>query len=297
MLNRVMNGKSLMGWKTLAAVALLGASCGGSKKPIIVGSKNTTAQVVLGEIVAQHLENRLGRKVERNFSLGNTQLVYQALANAQIGLYPEETGTVQAGILKESVSTDAASTLERVRNEMRRIAQLEVLDPLGIDNSWAIIVSKDVKFETLSDAERAQPGWKLGVTRDFSERSDGLASLHQYRVPLGAMPRVSDPGSLYAALSAGELTMVAGNIIDGPLARHDDWKVLRDDKKVFPFYQTCLMVRADLLLNDPKIRPALAELSGKITNEIMRKLDAEVDVDHKNPADLAAGFLAQAGLK
>jgi osmoprotectant transport system substrate-binding protein len=295
MLNRVMNGK--MGWKTLAAVVLLGASCGASKKPIIVGSKNTTAQIVLGEIVAQHLENRLGRKVGRNFSLGNTQLVYQALVNSQIGLYPEETGSVQAGILKESVSSDAASTFERVRNEMRRIAQLEVLDPLGIDNSWAIIVSKNVKFETLSDAERGQPGWKLGVTRDFNERSDGLAALHQYRLPMGAMTRVSDPGSLYAALSAGELTMVVGNINDGPLARHDDWKVLRDDKKVFPFYQTCLMVRADLLANDPKIQPALAELAGKITNDTMRKLNADVDVDRKKPADVAAGFLAQAGLK
>jgi glycine betaine/choline ABC-type transport system substrate-binding protein len=297
MLNRVMNGKRSLGWKTLAAVALLSAGCGGSKKPIVVGSKNTTAQMVLSEIVAQHLENRLGRKVGRNFSLGNTQLVYQALMNNQIGLYPEETGSVQAGILKESVSSDAASTFERVRNEMRRIAQLEVLDPLGIDNSWAIIVSKDVPFETLSDAERAQPGWKLGVTRDFNERSDGLAALHQYRLPMGAMTRVSDPGSLYAALSAGELTMVVGNITDGPLARHDDWKVLRDDKKVFPFYQTCLMVRAELLANDPKIQPALAELAGKITNDSMRKLNANVDVDRKKPADVAAGFLAQAGLK
>jgi osmoprotectant transport system substrate-binding protein len=297
MLNRVMNGKRSLGWKTLAALALLGASCGGSKKPIVVGSKSTTAQVVLGEIVAQHLENRLGRKVGRNFSLGNTQLVYQALVNAQIGLYPEETGTVLTGILKESVSSDAASTFERVRNEMRRIAQLEVLDPLGIDNSWAIIVSKDKQFETLSDAERAQPGWKLGVTRDFNERSDGLASLHQYRLPMGAMTRVSDADSLYAALGAGELTMVVGNINDGPLARHDDWKALRDDKKVFPFYQTCLMVRADLLANDPKIQPALAELAGKIANDTLRKLNAAVDVDRKKPADVAAGFLAQAGLK
>jgi glycine betaine/choline ABC-type transport system substrate-binding protein len=295
-----MNGKILMSWGTiLAAAALLGSSCGGSKKPVAVGAKSTTMGAILGEIVAQHLEHRLGRTVQRHLSLGNTQLAYQALVNGQVGLYPEEAGTLQAQILKESVSTDAASALERVRNEMRRISQLEILDPLGIDNAWAVIVPKAVsdQMETLSDAANAKPGWKLGVTRDFNERTDGLASFNQYRLPMGALTRVTDPGSLYAALTAGELTMVVGNVTDGPLARHDDWKVLRDDRKIFPTYQTCLLARGDLLASDPKIQIALTELSGKFTNDAIRKLTAQVDVDHKKPADAAKEFLAQAGLK
>lgn len=281
----------------LAGAALLCAGCGGSKKPVVVGSKDTTEQVLLGEIVAQHLEHRLGRKVGRSLSLGNTPVVYQALMNGEIGLYPEETGTIQSTILKEPPSFDASSTLERVRNEMRRIAQMEVLNPLGIDNSWAIVVLKDDKMETLSDAAGAKAGWKLGVTRDFNERSDGLAALNPYRIPLAAAPRVSDPGSLYAALAEGSLTMVVGNETDGMLSRHDDWKELRDDKKVFDVYQTCLVARVDLLVNDPMIRPALEELSGKITKEAIRKLDAEVGVDHKKPSDVAAQFLQRAGLK
>jgi glycine betaine/choline ABC-type transport system substrate-binding protein len=295
-----MNGKNLMNWGAmLAAAALLGSSCGGSQKTIVVGAKSTTMGAILGEIMAQHLEHRLGRTVQRHLNLGNTQLAYQALLNGEVGLYPEEAGTVQAQILKESVSTDAASALERVRNEMRRISQMEVLDPLGIDNSWAVVVPKSAsdKIETLSDATAAKPGWKLGVSRDFNERSDGLAAFNQYRLPMGALTRVTDPGSLYAALTAGELTMLVGNLTDGPLARHDDWKILRDDKKIFPTYQTCVIVRVDLLAKDPKIQTALAELSGKITNDAMRKLDAQVDVDHKKPGDVAAEFLAQVGLK
>ncbi len=289
-----------MSWGTiLAAAALLGSSCGGSKKPIAVGAKSTTMGAILGEIVAQHLEHRLGRTVQRHLSLGDTQLAYQALVNGQVGLYAEEAGTLQAQILKESVATDAASALERVRNEMRRISQLEILDPLGIDNAWAAIVPKAVsdKMETLSDAANAKPGWKLGITRDFNERTDGLASFNQYRLPMGALTRVTDPGSLYAALAAGELTMVVGNVTDGPLARHDDWKILQDDKKIFPTYQTCLLTRGDLLSSDPKIQIALAELAGKFTNDAIRKLNAQVDVDHKQPADAAKEFLAQAGLK
>jgi osmoprotectant transport system substrate-binding protein len=285
----------------LAALGLLVSSCGGSKKPIVVGSKNTTAQMVLGEIVAQHLERRLDRKVTRNLGLGDTRAVYQAMMNGQINIYPEETGTVQSEILKESPSTDAAATLERVRNEMGRIAQLEVLDPLGIENAWAVVVDKEEaekqKIETLSDAAQAKPGWKLGINRDFSDRTDGLVALNKYRLPMGAMTRVTDPASLYSALDAHQLTMVVGNVTDGPPARHDDWKILSDDKKVFAFYQTCLMVRSDLLANDPRIRPALIELSGKITTETLRKLDAQVDVDQKTVADVAKEFLAQAGLK
>jgi len=295
--------KSLMDRKSLvalAALALLGSSCGGLKQ-IVVGSKNTTEQVVLAEIVALHLEHRLGRKTGRNLSLGDTQVAYQALLSGEIGLYAEETGTLQATILKEAPSPDPAIALERIRRMMVQVAQVKVMDPLGIDNTWAIMIQKDLatehKLETLSDALSAKPGWKLGVTHDFNSRTDGLAALNQYRLPMSAMPRVSDPDSLYAAFDKGELTMVVGNATDGLLARHDDWKALRDDKKLFPVYLTCLMVRVDLLTTDPKILPALAELSGKITNEAMRKLDAEVDLDHKRPADVAAEFLAQAGLK
>jgi osmoprotectant transport system substrate-binding protein len=285
----------------LAAVALLVPGCGRSKKPIVVGSKDSSAQAVLGELVAQHLEHRLGRKVVRNLSLGNTAVVYQALLNGEIGIYPEETGTIQATVLKESSSFDAATTLERVRSEVRRIAQAEVLDPLGIDNSWAIIVPKDAasknNFETLTDARSITPGWKLGVTRDFNQRSDGLSTFNQYRLPMSAMTFVGDPSALYDAFQHGKLTMVIGKMTDGWLARHDDWKMLRDDKKVFGYYQTCLMAKTDLLATDPGIRPALAELSGRITTDDLRRLDASVLMDKKNPADVAAEFLTQAGLK
>jgi osmoprotectant transport system substrate-binding protein len=291
----------VVGGVVLAAVMLLDAGCGRSKKPIVIGSKDSTEQLVLGEIVAQHLEHRLGRKVVRNLGMGTTAVVYQALLNGQIGIYPEETGTIQATILKESPSLSAATTLERVRGVMRRTGNADVLDPLGVDNAWAIVVKKDDaaknKIETLSDAAGAQTGWKVGVTRDFNERPDGLSALNQYRLPMGAMTFVGDAASLYEGLRAGRLTMVAGKLSDGWLARYEDLKVLSDDKKVFGFYQLCLMVKLELLAEDPKMQSALAELSGRISTADMQKLDAKVSVDHKKPADVAAEFLTQAGLK
>jgi osmoprotectant transport system substrate-binding protein len=298
-----MGRKSYLGRKCACVVlaALVLMDCGGAKKPIIVGSKDTTDQIVLGELVAQHLEHRLGRTVVRDLSLGKTAVAYQALLNGEIGIYPEDTGTIQATVLKETPSFDAATTLERVRNEMRRIAQAEVLDPLGIDNSWAIAVMKDTaaknKIDMLSQAANFTPGWKLGVTPDFNQRTDGLAALNQYRLPMIAMTFVGEPNAVYDAFQTGKLNMVVGNMTDGWLARHENWTMLRDDKKVFGFYQTCLMARLDLLANDPRIQPALAELSGKITTSDMRKMNAQVSFDRKKPADVAAEFLVQAGLK
>jgi len=279
------------------AALLVGSGCGGSKKPIVVGSKDTAEQMLIGELVAQHLEHRLGRKIVRNLGLGNTAAVYQALLNGEVGVYPEETGTIQANILKENPSVDAATTLERVRNEMRRLAQAELLDPLGFDHSWAIVVSNQNQFETLSDAQAAKDGWKMGATRDFNERRDGMAMLNQYRLPMGAVPFVGDLNSLYDGFDAGRLTMVVGTQTDGWLGRHENYKILRDDKRVFGYYQTCLMARSDVLATDPKIQSALGELSGKITTKDMRRLNAAVAIEHKKPADVAAEFLTQAGLK
>ena len=284
---------------TLAAM-LLAAGCGNSKKPIVVGSKNFTEQVVLGEIIAQHIEHRLGRKVERRLNLGGTLLTYQALSSGELSVYPEYTGTIEAEILKETPATDSSQVYERSRLEMARRAKVDLLAPLGIDNTFVMVIrGEDARkhhLSTLSEAAAVTPGWKLGVGYEFQERMDGMPALNQYHLPMISAPRSMDLGLLYKALELGQVSMIAANATDGPLAAHD-WTVLVDDKKAFGSYQACLMARQEILADEPRLKPALEELSGKFTNEIMRKLDAEVDVKHRQAAAVAADFLTQAGLK
>ena len=93
------------------------ASCN-SKKPIVVGSKTETEGMLLGEIVAQHLEHRLGRPVERRSGLGETAILYQSLISGVIGVYPEYTGLIESEILKEQANPDPQIVLTRVRNQM-----------------------------------------------------------------------------------------------------------------------------------------------------------------------------------
>jgi glycine betaine/choline ABC-type transport system substrate-binding protein len=282
------------------ALTLLAAGCGPKQKPIVVGSKNFTEQVLLGEIIAQHLEHRLGRTVPRKLNLGGTLLTYQALLNGEITLYPEYTGTMEAEILKETPASDPAQVLERSRLELARRSQIDVMDPLGIDNSFVMVVrgedARAHKVSTLSEAAAVKDGWKLGMGYEFAGRIDGMPALNQYHLPFSAAPRTMDLGLLYKALEEGQVTMVAANATDGPLAAHD-WTILRDDRKVFGAYQACIIARHDALIDEPKLKPALAELSGKLNNETMRKLDAAVDVQHRQPSQVAADFLAQAGLQ
>ena len=278
------------------AVHLFLASCN-SKKPIVVGSKNETEQMLLGEIVAQHLEHRLGRPVERRSGLGDTAILYQALLSGEVGIYPEYTGLIESEILKEPANPDPQIVLARVRQEMGRVAQVEVLDPLGFDNPSAMVVRAQgaEQIASLSDAAKSAKRWRLGIPYEFQSRSDGLQVLAAYRLPM-ASPRILDPKQLFVALANGDVDMIATRATDGHLTS-PDWKILADDQKVFPPYEACLLVRKDLIAAEPALRPALAELSGKINADTMQKLNAEVDVLNRPVATVAAGFLERAGLK
>jgi osmoprotectant transport system substrate-binding protein len=156
--------------------------------------------------------------------------------------------------------------------------------------------ARKYKLRTLSDAAQVKEGWRLGVGYEFEQRLDGSPALAGYGLPLAAPTRTMNLGLLYKALEQGQVTMVAANATDGPLASHD-WTVLEDDKRVFGSYQACIVVRQDILTGEPALGPALKELSGKFTNEIMRKLNAAVDVDHRQVGEVASEFLKQAGLK
>lgn len=286
----------LRGTPALLLCACLLVSCGGSKKPLVVGSKDETEQMILGEIVAQHLERRLGRTVVRRTGLGSTAVVYQAILSDNIGVYPEYTGLIETEILKEPADKNPEIVFARVKREMERIAHIDVLDRLGFDNPSAMVVAAKgtEKIANLTDAARAETRWKLGLTFDFQSREDALQALAPYRLPITT--RVMDAKQLFAALEKGEVTMIAARAADGHLMS-PDWKILADDQKVFPAYEACLLVRQDLVAAEPMLRPALAELSGKFNLETVRKLNAQVDIEHQAVAAVAADFLAQAGLR
>ena len=261
---------------------------------------NSPEQLLLAEIVAQHLEHRLGRTVDRHPNLGQTVNAYQALQSGEVNLYAEYSGSIVTEILKEQPSPDPSLIFQRARGEMKRTAQLELLDPLGIDNPFVVVIRADdpraSKVSTLSEAATVKDGWALGVTPEFQQLSDGMPTLTQYKLPMKAAPRSMDGGGLYKALEQGTVTMIVVRATDGMLTQAT-WKTLRDDRDLFVPKQPALLVQDSLLVALPAVRTALQELSGKFTTEKMRKLNAQVDVGHLQPKDVAASFLMESGLR
>ena len=284
----------------LAAVVGM-AGCGRGPAPIVVGAKNSTEQAILSEIIAQYLERRMpGQQVDRRPNLGGTAIAFQSLQGGEIGLYPEYSGTIETEILKEVPASDPGLILERTRGELRRISQSELLEPLGFDNSFVMVVRRSdpqaAKISTLSEAARSDDGWKMAANYEFQQRGDGMAALSQYKLPMKSAPRSIDSGLLFKALSDTIVTLVAANATDGIL-NSQDYKILEDDRHMFTPQQACILVRQEVLASHPGLRAVLAGLSGKISNQQMRTMNARVDLAHDQPKDVAAVFLAEMGVR
>jgi len=294
-----------MGRTQIVACLIVGLWAAGivgctKEHPITVGSKNFTEQVVLGEIVAQHLEHRLGRRVDRKLNLGGTMLAHQALVRGDIDLYPEYTGTALTTILKLPPAHDPAAAMSLVRGEYQARFEVEWMDSLGFNNTFAMVIrgedARKSKIATLSDAARYSPGWDLGVGYEFQQRPDGLAGLlTTYNLPIHGSPQTMDLGLLYKALEQGQVSMVAGNATDGQLSVLDA-VVLQDDKRYFPPYDCALAVRRESLEANPPLRQALTELAGRFTDLSIRKLNYQVDGEHRPVRVVAEQFLRDAGL-
>jgi osmoprotectant transport system substrate-binding protein len=284
----------------LAGLTFFAAACGKSRKPLIVGSKNSTEQVLMGEIVAQHLEERLKRPVERRTGMGATAIVYQALVSGELTIYPEYTGVIESEILKEAPPNDAQMVFERARQEVARQSQLELLPSLGYDNSPVIVVRASdaarAKVSTLSEAASNPQQWKLAVSYEFQQRKDGIPAINSYKIPMAAGIRGMEASGLFPALQKGDVSMIAADATDSSLVS-PEFKVLADDRKAFPPNQASLLVRQDALMEDPMLRPALMELSGKFSVDLIRKLAAQVDREHRTAAEVAKEFLSSSAFK
>ena len=283
----------------LAALSLTGCSPPRPNHPVI-GAKNFTEQVILGELVAQEIEAKSSLKVERRFYLAGSYIAQQAIAAGRIDAYVEYTGTALTAILKQPVDKDPASSLATVTRLYREKYNIVVAPPLGFENTFAMVVrgadAKRLHLQTLSEAVPYATKWKLGVGYEFEERPDGLRGLSAaYGLNFDGSPRTMDLGLLYRALNSNQVDIVAGNSTDGPIKAFG-LQVLQDDKHYFPPYQAVPLVREQSLQRWPQMRAAFEALAGKVSAEEMQAMNEAVDGQHRDPANVVREFRARKGL-
>jgi osmoprotectant transport system substrate-binding protein len=266
----------------------------------VIGAKNFTEQVVLGELLAQEIEAKSHLKVERRFYLAGSYICQQALVSGRIDAYVEYTGTALTAILKQPLDRNPQTVLDTVRRLYASRYSVTVGPPLGFENTFAMVIRGDdarrLRLSTLSQASQYTPQWRLGVGYEFEQRPDGLSGLSKsYGLRFAGPPRVMDLGLLYRALNAHQVDMIAANSTDGPIDAFG-LTVLEDDKHYFPPYQAVPLVRDDALRRWPQIQAALNALAGRITADDMRTMNEAVDGQHRDPADVVREFRMKKGL-
>jgi osmoprotectant transport system substrate-binding protein len=279
-----------------AGGALALAGCRASPNTILVGSKNFTEQIVLGELLAQQIESHTSLRADRRFDLGGTFVCQQALLAGQLDLYPEYTGTALTAILKEPTASDPASVYRNVRDAYSSRFHLDVGPPLGFNNTFAIVVrgndAKQLNLRTISDMVPHAPQWRAGFGYEFMERPDGYRGLAAaYGLSFKSEPRIMDLGLLYRALQQKQVDVVAGNSTDGLIAAFG-LVVLADDRHYFPPYQAVTIVRDSTFERHPELRAPLDALGGKLTDDDMRQMNYALDGQHRDVTAIVRDFRA-----
>lgn len=284
----------------LSGLMLLAAGCRSKSHDIVVGSKNFTEQLILGELFAQMLEYSCRATIDRRFYLAGTYICQQAILAGRIDVYPEYTGTALAAVLKQKAVGDPGQVYEEVKRGYQQVFGLDVLSPLGFNNSFAMVVrgedARQLDLARLSQLAPRAPRMKLGVGYEFLERRDGYQGLvRTYDLKFAEAPRVMDLGLLYRALQNRSVDIVAGSNTDGLIAALG-LVVLDDDWHYFPPYDAVPVVRPDLFSSFPQARAAFDGLAGRITADDMRRMNYAVDGEKKDAAAVAQEFLRQRAL-
>jgi osmoprotectant transport system permease protein len=295
-----------LAWAALALVLLAGglavwrgARSSTEESPnrprVVVGSKDFTESVLLAEIFAQMLEAR-GVEVVRKFELAGN-VPHESLIAGELDCYPEYTGTSYMAILKHPLNTDARTVYETTKREYAEKFNVEVSPPLGYENTFAILVRGDdarrLGLKTISDAVPHARTWRAGFGQDFMSRADGYPGFSRaYNLQFASAPREMDLSLTYRALADKQVDLIAGNSTDGLVTALDLFQ-LEDDRHYFPPYEAVILIRRDTLARVPAASEALSLLNGKISTEEMRRLNYEVDGNHRDKREVAREWIVK----
>jgi osmoprotectant transport system substrate-binding protein len=291
------NAISISSFLLALALLLPVTGCAAHPARIVIGSKNFTEQLILGELFAQIIEVRTHLPVERRFYLAGTFICHQAILAGRIDIYPEYTGTALTAVLKQPPSANKEEVFRQVKQSYKKQFNLTIGPPLGFDDTFAIVIRGDdarsLHLQTLSQAASYTPHWRAGFGYEFMERPDGYKGLSaSYGLRFAEPPRVMDLGLLTRALVQRQVDLIAGNNTDGLIPALDLF-VLQDDHHYFPPYEAVAVMREEMLKTHPQVKSALDLLAGQISDDDMRRMNYAVDREHRDPSTVVREFLSE----
>lgn len=262
---------------------------------VVVATKTSTEQLILGEIIAQTIAAKTHLKVIRKFNLGTTAMCHQAMLRGDIDIYPEYTGTAYLVVLKRRFQQEAPEKLfNQVRSTYAKQFHIIWLAPFGFNDTQALIVTrhfaKQHHLTTISDLVPIAQGLTIGARAAFLKRPDALPGLKQAYHLRFKKEILMDPGLMYKALVDNKVDIISGDSTDGRIAAYH-LLLLQDNKHFFPSYLAAPVIREQTLKKYPQLIKALQPLAGVLNNKVMQQLNYEVDLGNKTPSQVAHQFL------
>jgi osmoprotectant transport system permease protein len=261
---------------------------------IVIGSKDFTEQVILGELLAQTIEGSTKIKVQRKFNLGDTLVCETAMRAGDLDLYVEYTGTALTAIFKQPVIMDTAEVNRRVDAGYAATGRV-MLPPLGFNNSFVILTRGDearrLGLKTISEAATYAPTWRAGFGSAFIDREDGYRGLAQvYGLKFREAPLAMNLSLAYRALAEKQVDLISGEATNGLIEKLDLYP-LEDDRRYFPPYHAVPVIRGEILNLYPELRAVFDRLAGKISDQEMRRMNYEADAQHRDASLIVKEFL------
>jgi osmoprotectant transport system permease protein len=216
----------------------------------------------------------------------------------QVDGYVEYTGTAWTAILKRPPLVDAGRVWTETAQQYQSQFDLTVFPSLGFDNTFALLVrSADAQrhhLHTISDLVPLAPTWRAGFGFEFLNRRDGYQGLsRRYGLVFQTAPREMDLGLTYRALAAGQVDVIAGNATDGQIASLKLTHLV-DNRHYFPPYQAVPVFNGASLRRHPELVDVLEALAGSLDATTMQELNRQVDLEHRQPAEVVRAYLRRA---
>lgn len=270
-----------------------------NQKVIVVGTSNFTEVFILGYMYSELIEKNTDIKVEKRFNLNGADFAYSALKNDNIDTFVEYTGTALANFCKLPLEKDPDKVYHTVYENLLKNDNVYTSKPLGFNNTYAMSVRPEFAqqhhLETLSDLLAIAPNLKLGCTAEFLQREDALPGLQKKYGTEFKEKKALDATIRYQAVANGEVDVIDAFSTDALLEKMK-LKPLKDDLQFFPPFYAVAFTRNEVFDKYPELKPVMSSLDGKISDQEMRSMNYEVDVEGKDPKDVAHQFLVKKGL-
>ena len=255
---------------------------------VVIGAKSFSEQFILARLIGSRLEDA-GYTVRYRDGLGSA-VVYQALAEGDVDVYVDYSGTIWTNQMQRADSQPKAAMLETIAQWTRANDGVTMLGPLGFENTYAFAVrpedARTKSLRTLDDLARVSSDFNFGTDVEFLERPEWRMVQDAYPVRFKDA-RAFSPTFMYPALASGEVDVISAFSSDGRIAANN-FVILEDPKGAVPSYEAILLLGPDRG-GEEKFARALSPLIGAITVANMREANYMVDRedDKKTPKQAA----------